>query len=130
MKLALLRFMFFWSYPATLSQVKNESPEADIIESVFRYEIALCYKHRTTEMYFLSYLKHDSSDALIARLTSRGLRVKGRSQMSHFKDRDPGKWSIILDVSDIDLLSDGRADVRASCIAAWLDGQTYTYRLV
>ena len=130
MKLTLLTFMFFSFYPATLSHVRNESPDTDIIESVFRYQIAHCYKDRAPEMYFLSYLKQDPSDELIARLASEGFLVKGRSQMSQFKNKNTGKWSIILAVSDIELRSDRRADVRASCIAAWLDGRTYTYRVV
>ncbi len=129
-KLTLLTLMFFSFYPAALSQVRNESPEVEILESVFRYQIARCYRDRTPDMYFLSYLKQDPSDVLIARLASRGLRVKPRSQMSHFKDKDTGKWSIIVAVDDIELRSQRRADVRASCIAAWLDGRTYTYRLV
>lgn len=129
-ELTLLTLMFFSLTPATLSQVRNEPPEVDILESVFRYQIARCYTDRTPEMYFLSYLKQDPSNELIARLASRGSPVKGRSQMSHFKDKDTGKWSIILAVSDIELRSDRRADIRASCIASWLDGRTYTYRVV
>ncbi|HEY3042366.1 MAG TPA: hypothetical protein VGJ66_26795 [Pyrinomonadaceae bacterium] len=129
-KLTLLALIFFSLTPATLGQVRNEPAEFDILESVFRYQIARCYRDRTPGMYFLSYLGQDPSDELIARLASGGFLIKGRSQMSQFKDRNTGKWSIILAVSDIELRSDRRADVRASCIAAWLDGRTYTYRVV
>ena len=126
-KLTLLTLMFFSFSTAAPSQVRNEPPEVDILESIFRYEIVRCQRDRAVEMYFLSYRKQDPNDELIAKLASRGLRVKRRSQMSHFKDTDTGKWSIMVDVSDIELRSEWRADARASCYAGLLDGRTSTY---
>ena len=122
--------MFLTFFPAALSQVRNESPEVDILESVFRYEVARCMTDRAVEMYFLSYRKQDPNDVLIARLASRRLRVKRRSQMSQLKDKDTGKWSIRVDVSQIELRGDRRADARASCYAGNLDGSSFSYRLV
>lgn len=130
-KLTLLTSLIFLSFsPAALSQVRNESAEADILESVFRYEVPRCMTDRAVEMYFLSYRKQDPDDALIATLASRGLRIKRRSQMSHLKDKDSGKWSVSVNVSHIELLNDRRADVRASCYAGGLEGSSYSYRLV
>ena len=129
-KLTLLTLTFLFFFPAPLSQVRNESPEVNILESVFRYEVARCMADRKVEMYFLSYRKQDPNGTLIATLASRGLRVKRRSEMSHLKDKDTGKRSIMVDVSHIELRGERRADVRASCYAGGLDGSSYSYRLV
>ena len=129
-KLTVLTLVLLTFSPATPSQVKNESPEIDIRESVFRSQIAHCHRSYKPDMYFLSYRKQDPSEALIARLFSRGLRVNHRSKLSSYKDKDTGRWSIWLDVHHIELRSDRRADVSASCLATPLDERTYTYRLV
>jgi len=126
--LSVLIFLLACTSPC-FGQANNKSREADILESVFRYQIAHCYRYRSPETYFLSYANQDPSDELMARFASSGTRVMKRSQFRHFKNPDTGKWSIILSVSYIDFQSAGRADVRGACTAASLDAYDYLYRV-
>jgi hypothetical protein len=130
MKLTLIVLAILWICPTACSQTPDESPNIDMLESVFRYKIPRCFKELSPDAYFLSYLKHDPTDALMDRLASRGLRVKKRSQFSHFKDRDTGKWSVILAVTDVQTNGASRVTVRTECIAGFLNGYSYSHRLV
>lgn len=130
MKRTLIIFAIFSVCPVTLAQTGSESPNVDVLESVYRYEIPRCFRDLSPNAYFLSFFKHDPSDALIERLASRGLRVKKHSQFSHFKDRQTGKWSVLLAVTDVEANGARRFTVRTSCIAGWLNGCSYSHRVV
>src|SRR5216684_5659093 len=99
-------------YPS--AQTRTGSTEADILETVFRYQIAHCHKPRALRKYFLSYKGQDPSEALMARFKSDGSRIKPYSQMSRFKDRDTGERGIILDIGSIDWQNDGSVKVAGS----------------
>jgi hypothetical protein len=130
MKLTLMIFAMLSIVPTTLAQSRDESPNVDVLESVFRYQIPRCFRDLSPDAYFLSYLKHDPSDALMERLVSRGLRVKRRSQFSHFKDRETGKWSVILAVTNLEANGSRRINVHTSCIAGALNGYSFSNRVV
>ena len=131
MKLGLLMSLLLLLCQVSPSaQVRTDSTEADILETVFRYQIAHCHKPRALRKYFLSYKGQDLSDVLMARFKSDGSRIKTRSQMSGFKDRDTGERGIILDIGSIDWQNDGSVKVAGSCVAADLDAHLYVYRVL
>jgi hypothetical protein len=117
--------------PFCVGQALSDSRKADISESVYRYQIAQCYKDRSPpETYLLSYEGHDPDDTLMARFASYGSRVMKRSQMRHFKNIETGKWPIILSVTEVDLRSPRVAYVRAACVGGALDSYEYLYRVL
>ena len=92
MKLGLLMSLLLLLCQASpAAQGRTDSTEAEILEIVFRYQIAHRHKPHALRKYFLSYKGQDLSDALMARFKSDGSRIKTRSQMSGFKDRDTGE---------------------------------------
>jgi len=112
------------------AQTRTGSTEVDILETVFRYQIAHCHKPRALRKYFLSYKGQDPSDALMARFKRDGSLIKTRSQMSRFKDRDTGERGIVLDIGSIDWQNDESVKVAGSCAANDLDARLYVYRVV
>ena len=110
-------------------QTVSDARKTDIIESVYRYQIAHCYKDRSPETYFVSYERHDPDDALFARLASSGRRVMKRSQLRRFKNAETGRWSIVISVSDVNFQSQRIAYVRGTCMGGALDSYSYLYRL-
>jgi len=112
-----------------LGQTVDDARKTDVVESVYRYQIAQCYKDRSPEAYFVSYDSHDPDDAVFARLASSGQRVMKRSQLRHFKNADTGRWSIIVSITNVDFRSRRLAYVRGACVAAMLDAYDYLYRV-
>jgi len=130
LKLTLIIVAMLSVFSVTSAQTRDESPNVDALESVFRYQISRCFRELSPDTYFLSYLKHDLSDGLMDRLASRGLRVKKRSQFSSFKNRATGKWSVILAVTNLEAIGPRRANVRTECIAGSLNGYSFSNRVV
>jgi hypothetical protein len=112
-----------------VGQTLSDSRKADVVELVYRTQIAQCYKDRSPKTYFLSYERHDPDDALLERFASYGPRVMKRSQMRQFKNSETGKWPIIISVTNVDFRSQHVAYVRGACTAAVLDGYSYLYRV-
>ncbi len=110
-------------------QTVGDARKTDVVESVYRYQIAYCYKDRSPETYFVKYEGRDPDDGLLARLSSSGQRVMTRSQFRNFKNADTGRWSIIVSIANVDFRSQRVAYVRGACTAASLDAYDYLYRV-
>jgi hypothetical protein len=123
-------FGVFAVYPVTHAQTSDEFQNVAALESVFRYQVPRCFSELSPETYFLSYLRHDPSDALMEKLAARGLVVKKRSQFSRFRDRETGKWSVILAVTSVENFGARRVMVRIECIAGSLTGYSFSHRVV
>lgn len=79
--------------------------------------------NKSANKYFLRLMLKRT--LIIFAIVTRGLRVKKRSQFSHFKDRDTGKWSVNVDANGA-----RRVTVRTDCIAGSLFANSYSHRLV
>jgi hypothetical protein len=114
----------------TSAQIQSEPVELDVLETVFRHQMARCYKGRRPRTYFLSYRGHDPSEALMSRFGDAGPRARARSQMSGFKDKQTGERGILLSVGDVRWSGSREATVTGTCGAALLDAYSYSYRVV
>jgi hypothetical protein len=114
----------------TLSPETRSVDETEILEVVFRHQIARCYKERSPQVYFLSFKGVDPPGALMERFSSWKIPVKTRSQMKGFRDRQTGVHGVLLAVAYIKAKGAGTAEVRGSCGTEMLDGYDYIYSLV
>src|SRR3989442_15092481 len=72
----------FLIHVSPTAQTRTGSTEVDILETVFRYQIAHCYKGRAPRTYFLSHKGQDPSEALMSRFKNDASRIKTQSRMS------------------------------------------------
>jgi hypothetical protein len=111
-----------------VAQSTTNPSETDVLETIFRYQLARCYRERSPQRYFLSYERHDPSDALMDRFKNDLSHIGRRSQRRGYKGARPGDYGILLAVAKIEWLNDHSVVVMGSCDADTLDGYSYTYR--
>jgi hypothetical protein len=109
-------------------QAVHDARRTGVLESVYRYQIAQCYKDRSPETYFVSYVRSNPDEAAFARLAASDHRVK-KVSLRQFNDAEIGRSSITVSISDVDFRSQRIAYVRGSCIASGLDAYSYLYRV-
>ena len=90
------------------------TPEPRIVESVFQYQIAHCYRSTDQTSYFLSYKDHDPPDTLMDRFRN-AKSVRRSSEASASNDKLNGSRSLRLNVYGIERLSVRTARVSGSC---------------
>jgi hypothetical protein len=103
------------------------TPEPRIVESVFRYQIAHCYRSTDQTSYFLSYKDHDPPATLMRRFRNVQSVRKG-SEASASNDKLNGSRSIQLNVYGIERLSVHTARVSGSC-ASDREAASFLYTL-
>jgi hypothetical protein len=114
---------------ACFGQTVDDARTSAVIESVYRYQIAQCYKDRSPEEYFVSYERHDPDEGLLTRLSSSGQRVMKQSQWRHPRNPGTGRWSVIVSVVRVHFQSQRVAYVKGACETSALDSYSYSYRV-
>ena len=109
-------------------QAVDDAQRTDVLESVYRYQIAQCYKGRSPKAYFVSYVRSDPDETVLARLAASDHRVT-KVSLRDLNDPETARSSIIVSISHVDFRSRRIAYVRGSCIAGGLDAYSYLYRV-
>lgn len=126
LKLFIASFGSLLLTASCFGQAVNDARRTDVLESVYRYQIAQCSKDRSPETYFVSYGRTDPDEAVLVRLAASDHRVKKASQRN---DAETGRRSITVSVSNLDFRSQRIAYVRGFCIGGALDSYDYLYRV-
>ena len=116
---------------ANINAAYHSHEEDAVLEVVFRYQLANCYKRRSPKVYFLARGVEELSDEFMERFKDHTPPVRKRSQMtSEFRDKETGVQGVILGVKSIKQLDELRFEIEGYCAAGGLDGYGYVYEVV
>ena len=115
---------------------QKEEFDLEILESVFRYQIAQCAENTSLTVFLLSVKEKDPSDEFMKRFADESVSVKRRSALTkserthEFIDKESGKFAALLSFDKLKFLEEGRAQVEGSCGYAEWAARGYRYSLV